>query len=335
MKAIEVSIVRRIHLSRRDLVLASMLAPVAAYSQSQVLPPRQAIQIIVPQAAGGAVDIIARALAEYCAQARGVPAIVINKPGAAGEIAASFVAGAAADGGTLLVGNSSTMVVSPQARKTKYDPLRDFRPLGGIVVADTIMVANKTLGVRTLDELVQYAKANPGRVAYGSNGVGGAFHLAMEYFQYLTGTTMLHVPFNGAAQAEMALVSNQVAVMVANTGPSMGHIRSGALVPLAVTGSQRSLELPDLVLASHVVPNYVANTWVGVYAPAALPDAQATELNSMLEQFFQTPKSAAFLKSRGFIPVPANLAKASSWMRDEMKTWGGIVAEARKKGPIE
>ena len=138
-----------------------------------------------------------------------------------------------------------------------------------------------------------------------------------------------------AAQAEMALVANQVGVMVANTGPAMAHIRNGTLVPLAVVGSRPSIELPDLVLASRVIPNFVANTWVAVYAPAAVPDARATQLNALVEQFARSEKGTAFLRSRGLIPVAANLQEAAQWTAAELRTWGAIVAEARKNGPIE
>lgn len=306
------------------------LAPLRGLAQQA----RGVTSLVVPQAPGGVVDLVTRAFADHFSQ-QNVPAIAVNKPGAAGEVAATFVAAAPADGTTLLVGNSSTMVVAPQVKKTRYDPVKDFRALGGIVVADTILVTNKATGITSLDDLVRHAKANPGKLAYGSNGVGGAFHLAMEYFQFLTGTKMLHVPFNGAAPAEMALVGNQVGVMVANTGPSMAHIRNGTLVPLAVVGSRPSIELPDLVLASRVIPNFVANTWVGVYAPAGLPDAKAAQVNGLLEQFARSPKGEAFLKSRGLIPVAADLQEAAQWTASEMRSWAAIVAEARKNGPIE
>lgn len=325
------------NINRRNLLAAGAGAALLgvnklAYAQGA---PKNVVTLVVPQAAGGAVDLIARAYAEYITTVRGAPAIVVNKPGAAGEIAATFVASAPADGSTLLVGNSSTMVVSPQVKKTRYDPVKQFRPLGGIVVADTLLVTNKALGVKTLEELVQYAKANPGKLTYGSNGVGGAFHLTMEYFQFLTDTKLLHIPFNGAAQAEIALIGNQVSVMVVNTGPAMAQIRNGTVVPLAVVGSKPSTDLPNVVLASNVVPNFVANTWVGIYAPAAIPENMASELNRIFESYFKTAKGDSFLRSRGFIPVPTNLAEATGWMDSEMRIWGRIVAEARKNGPLE
>jgi tripartite-type tricarboxylate transporter receptor subunit TctC len=324
-------------LNRRELLSVTTGAAVllAAGRTSAQGGPGGVVNLVVPQAAGGAVDLVARAYADYMTKARGTPAIVVNKPGAAGEIAATFVTGAPADGSTLLVGNSSTMVVSPQVKRTRYDPLRDLRALGGIVLADTVLLASKSLGVKTLDDLVRLARAQPGKLAYGSNGVGGAFHLAMEYFQFLTDTQLLHVPFNGAAQAEMALVGGQVQVMVANTGPAMAQVRTGALIPLAVTGSKPSIELPDLPLASATIPRFIANTWVGLYAPRNIPDAKAAELHAMVEDYFRDPQGAAFLRSRGFTPVPATLAEADAWLRGEMRIWGAIVAEARKKGPLE
>lgn len=322
---------------RRDFIvaaLASAFAGMAGHASAQG-GTNQVVTLVVPQAPGGAVDQIARAFADYMGQNSAFTAIVVNKPGAAGAIAADFVAAAPPDGTTLLVGNSSTMVVAPQVKKTRYDPLKDFKPLGGIVIADTIMVTNRTTGFKTIGDVVAYAKANPGKLAYSSNGVGGAFHLAMEYFQYLTGTKLLHVPFNGAAPAELALVSNQVGIMVANTSSTLAHIRNGTLVPLVVVGSKPSVDLPNVPLASSVIPNFVANTWVGLYAPAGLPEAKAAELNAILEQYFKEPKGSAFFKARGFIPVPGNLQDASAWIAREMQTWGAIVAEARKNGAHE
>ena len=321
-------------LSRRSFVTFSSSAITSVLAPSlSAQTIGKTTSIVVPQAPGGAVDISARAIAEFLTTSRGTPTLVVNKPGASGELAANFVAMAPSDGSTLLMGNSSTMVVSPQVRTTRYDPVRDFKALGGIIVLDTILVANKSLGFRNLDDLVRYARANTGKLSYASNGVGGAFHLAMEYFQTLTGTKLLHVPFNGASQAELAVVSNQVDLMVANTGPAMSHIRNGTLVPLAVVSSKRSIALPDLVLASSVIPNFEANTWVAVYGPSSLPDRQAVELNSLLEQFLAERND--FLRVRGFLPVPGTLADAASWMTRELKIWGAIVAAARKNGPLE
>lgn len=295
----------------------------------------RALSIVVTQVPGGASDFMARALSEHLGQTLNVPAIVLNKPGAAGEIAATLVSGSAPDGMTLLVGSSSAMAVSPQVRRTRYDPIKDFRALGGVVIADTIVVANPSRGFTSLKDVIGFARANPGKLSFASNGVGGAFHLAMEYFQSLAGIKLLHVPFNGSSQGELALLSNQVDLMVTNTASALPHVKKGSLSALAVVGSRPSQELPDVAMASASVPGFVANTWLAIYAPAALPDATANELNAAIERYLKSPKGEAFLRSRGFIHVESSLADARAWTLKEMQTWGAIVAAARKNGPIE
>ncbi|WP_158215209.1 Bug family tripartite tricarboxylate transporter substrate binding protein [Candidimonas nitroreducens] len=291
-------------------------------------------KLIVPQGPGGTVDIIGRAFTDFIQQSGKTPTITENKPGAAGEIAADYVARSPADGMTLLVGNSSTMVVNPQVKKVRYDPLRDFQCLGGIVLADTIMVANASLGFKTLNDVISYARAHPGKLAFASNGVGGAFHLGMEYFQALTGTKLLHVPFNSAAQAELALVSNQVALMIANTGPVVEFIRKGKVTPLAVVGEKPSIDLPNLVIASHIIPGFVVNTWVAVYAPAATPENTAVQLNSTLNKYLKDPRGKTLFQRQGLIPIPGTLTDAARWNRQEMKTWGKIVDAVKARGAI-
>lgn len=293
------------------------------------------LSIVVTQVPGGASDFMARALAEHLGAAMNIPAIVLNKPGAAGELAATFVSGSTPDGTTLLVGTSSTMVVSPQVRKTRYDPIKDFRALGGIVIADTILVANPSRGFTSLKDVVAFAKAHPGKLSYASNGIGGAFHLAMEYFLSLAGIKLLHVPFNGSSQGELALLGNQVDLMVTNTASALPHVKKGSLTALAVVGSRPSPELPDIPMASASIPGFVANTWLSIYAPAEIPEAAATELNASIERYLKGAKGQAFLHSRGFIHVEASLAEAGTWTAKEQQTWKTIVAAARKNGPIQ
>lgn len=291
--------------------------------------------LVVSQVPGGASDFYGRALAEHLGSAQGVPAIVQNRPGAAGEIAAIAVTGSAPDGNTLLVGTSSSIVVSPQVRPTRYDPRKDFRALGGVVVADTLMVAGTKRRFATLDDIIRFARAQPGTLTYASNGVGGAFHLAMEYFQSLAGIKLLHVPFQGASQGELAVLSGQIDLMVTNTASALPHIQRGTMVPVAVVGSAPSQELPDVPLASTVLPGFIANTWLATYGPAALPDGRAAELHGLIERYFAGPAGVAFLRTRGFIHVPSTLAQADAWTASEARAWQTIIAAARKNGPIE
>lgn len=320
---------------RRQFLIAAGLLGLAGTGSAQNQFGHQ-IVLVVPQTPGGAVDTLARSASKVLTQETGVPAIVINKPGAAGEIAAVQVANPnPADGTTLLMGNSSSMVVNPQVRKTRFDPVKDFRPLGGIVLADTLIVTNPQRGFSTLQEVIAAARKKPGQLPYASNGVGGAFHLAMEYFQALTDIKLLHVPFGGATDGQIALMSDQVGLMVTNTVSALPHIRSGKIVPLAVLSSKRSDELPQLALASEIVPRLEANTWVGAYAPSSMDEARARRLNTVFTGYLSDPGAKPFFRANGLIPVPGGLEQAEQWMQSELKTWQYIISVARQRGPIE
>lgn len=329
------NIMRRDLLQLGALLLASTLAPTIASAQNKEAFPSKPFSVVVPMSPGGATDVVARIFAQQLSQSLGQPAIVENRAGATGSIGALQVARAAADGHTLLVGPSSVMVVNPLVTKSQYNASRDFRPIGLLARAETVIVTNRATGFKTLDDVIQYAKTNPGKLAYGSNGQGGAFHLAGEFLQLAAGIDLLHVPYKGAAPAEAGLIGGETGLMITNTVSVLPHIRTGRLVALAVASPGRSRELPNVPPASETVPGYVVDTWVGLYAPAATTDAVIARLNAATNAFLRRPENAEAMRSRGLEPVPGSPDDAQRFQNQETAMWEKVVAAAKAKGRLD
>jgi tripartite-type tricarboxylate transporter receptor subunit TctC len=311
------------------------MVPNMASAQSQATFPSKPFSVVVPMSPGGATDVVARIFAQQLSQALGQPAVVENRAGGTGSIGAMQVARAAADGHTLLVGPSSVMVVNPLVSKSQYDVARDFRPVGLLARAETIIVTNAGTGFKTLDDVIQYAKKNPGKLAYASNGLGGAFHLAGEYLQMVAGIDLLHVPYKGAAPAEVGLIAGETGLMISNTVSVLPHIRTGRLVALAVASPGRSRELPNLPPASETLPGYVVDTWVGLYAPVGTSDAAIAKLNAATNAFLRNPENAQAMRSRGLEPLPGSPEDALRFQNQETATWAKVVAAAKAKGRLD
>ncbi|OWT63944.1 tripartite tricarboxylate transporter substrate binding protein [Candidimonas nitroreducens] len=308
---------------------------VSGVSNLTLAQSRKTISIVVPSNPGGASDILARALAENIARGFKASSIVLNKPGASGEIAALFVENTPIESPALLLGNSSTMAINPQVKPVHYDPRKDFRPIGAVIIADTVFVANPSKGFKSLADVVKYAKENEGKLTYASNGIGSAYHLAMAYFESLAGIKLLHVPFTGAAPAELAVVSKQVDLMITNTASSLPRIKSGQLTALAIMGSVPSYGLPEVPLASKYINSLVTDTWLCVFAPARLDDDSANKLNSSIEGYLKGSAGKEFLRSSGFIHLDVPLNRIPDWFSKQWNTWGKIIAIARESGPLE
>ncbi|MGO4326889.1 Bug family tripartite tricarboxylate transporter substrate binding protein [Cupriavidus sp. 2TAF22] len=298
------------------------------------LDPGRPVSIIVPTAPGATTDIMARAFARHLTRARGQAAVVENKTGATGAIGAQFVARAAPDGHTLLIGPSSTMVVNPLVQSVQYSTLNDFRIVGLLAKAETLIVANPAKGFRNLQDVIRYAKQNPGKLTYGSSGTGSVLHMAMEYLQLSAGIEMMHVPYKGTVQAEVALLSNEIDVLLTNTSSVEVHIRAGKLVPLAITSSTAGSELRGVPRASGAVPGYSVDTWLGVYVPARAGDDTVATLNAALNGFLADPASAGSMKNYGLTGAPGTPAEALQYQRAELGKWSQVVAAARAAGRV-
>lgn len=317
------------------LVLSGVtFMPTLTSAQGKDAYPSKPITLVVPSEAGAATDITARGLAQYLSTTLGKQVIVDNRPGASGAIGATYVARSAPDGYTLLVGPGTVMVVNPMVSKTQYDATRDFRPVGLLVGAELVFVTSPVTGFKTLGDVIQYAKKNPGKLNYASTGAGSSFHLATELLQDAAGVEMLHVPYKGGSSTEMALISGDIGFMLANTAYALPHIRSGRMVPLAIASPGKSSELPNVPSASETVPGYEANTWNGLYAPAGTSDEIIAKLNAATNAYLRDPKEAASMRAKGLEPLPGSPADALRFQSQEQAKWGRVVSLVRSKGRL-
>ena len=278
---------------RRRGMLAGLgavgLASAANRAQAQGWA-RRPVRLVVPFPAGGPPDVLGRAMAEALAARWGQPVVIDNRPGAGGNLGAEHVARSAPDGHTLLLCASSHVQGSALFHNLPFDPLRDFSAVAMLSIYALVAIVHPSVPVQTLAELVALAKREPGRVTYGSTGVGTPTHLVVELFRLRAGIELTHVPYGGAAPAQTAILAGQVMAMFNNPVLSIPAIRDGALRGLATTGAARMPQLPDLpTVAESGYPGFEAGTWYGVLAPAGLPAPLAESLADDFDAVLATP----------------------------------------------
>ena len=280
------------------LIAGLLLAFAALGAVAQTKPTR----LIVPYPPGGPLDIVARALAEKVQPSLGT-VIVENRPGAGGNLGADLAAKAAPDGSTLVIGAVATHAINPWLfKRMPYDPIRDFTPITGIARAPNVLVMNaetaEKLGIRTVADLIGYAKKNPAKLNYGSGGNGSAGHLAGEMFKSQAGVFMLHIPYAGGSPAQLALLSGQVDLTFDNLASASANIRSGKLRAIAVTTAERAAamrEVPTIAESGSAfgLGNFAINTWFGLFGPALLPPATTQRLNKAFVEALASPELKA------------------------------------------
>ena len=292
-----------------SLALAALAAaPVAAQQY-----PARTVRVIVPYPAGGGNDLIARAAADELGRRLGQQFIVDNRAGGSTIIGAELTARAPADGYTLMVTSGTTFAIIPNLKpKIPYDPVRDFAPVSLLAVQPYLLVVNPSLPVRSVRQLIALARANPGKIAYGSPAVGAGGHLAAELFKIMTGTDLQHVPYRGASQALTDVVAGQVSLMFSSPGSVHAFVASGKLRAIAVTSAQRSALAPDVpTVAEGGVPGYESIQWNAMAAPRGTPAAAIERLNAELAAAMKLPEFRDRLLAQGFdgaVSTPQELA---------------------------
>lgn len=299
-----------------------LAAPEAVHAQDW---PQRPIKIVVPYAPGGNTDAIARITAERLTTALGQPVLVENRAGAGGATAADFVAKSLPDGYTLFVAALSQFGPVPLTQKVNYDPLKDFTPIANIGANGFVIAVNPQLPVKDLKEFVDYVKARPGKLNYGSGGTGSLTHLAALLFLNRAGLDMVHVPYKGGAPALADTLSGQVQMYAGSPSELLQHAAGGKIKLLGITSDKRNAQLPNVSAITELYPGFKAMTWNGLVAPAALPAAITGRLAAEMQKLM---KDAAFLDRLarlGLDPVPTTPASFAADIRTEYAMWRDLI----------
>ena len=309
-------------------VMALSLGSLPAQAQSPF--PSKPIKIVVPNAAGGAADLTARAVGQKMAEALGQPVVIDNKPSAGGIVAGEMVAKAAPDGHTILLISSGTAVSESLFKSLPFDTVKDFIPVAPLAALDLVIVSAEGGKFKTLSDLIAYAKANPGKLNIGTPNIGTTQHLAAELFKSATGLDIQIVPFNGTPPVINALRGGQIDAGVDILGPLLSQIKGNALRPLAVTGTKRARALPDVPTAKEAgVANYVASSWNGLAVPAGTPKDVVARLNKEINAALNDPAVHKRLEELNLDPQPGTPEQAAALLHNDIKRWSEVITRAK------
>ena len=318
----------------KSLSLSILLAatPFTTHAQSDAFPTKP-IRLIVPFAPGGSVDLISRLMSAKMSELLGQQLIVDNRAGASGNIGSELVARASADGYTLLM-NTLPFVVNPAIfPRVPYHPINDFAPVGQVSTSPSVLTVHPSVPVNSVKDLLALAKARPGNLSYGSNGVGSAYHIAGALFATLAGIQLLHVPYRGGgATAITDLVSGRVDMMWNNPAFLLPNVRAGKLKALGVTGRQRIPGIKDVpTIAESGLPGYEISGWQGLLGPAHLPKGVVARLHGALLDAFSTSAMQTLWESRGMTFVQQSPEQFSLRLRQDFETYGKLIRQVGNK----
>jgi tripartite-type tricarboxylate transporter receptor subunit TctC len=321
--------------TRRQLILtmaiglasASLCAP--AFAQDNW--PNQPVRLVVPFAAGGTSDILARMVADRLRLALGQPVLVDNRGGAGGVIGADVVAKATPDGHTILLGTIASHAINPALQpRMPYDAVKDFAPVILLGSISNVLLVGATQSFKSVSDLVAAAKARPGVIAFASAGNGSSQHMSGETFKLLAGAELMHVPYRGSAPAIQDLMAGQVPVSFETVTVALPHIQGGKVRALAVTSAKRSAMLPDTpTLQEAGIAGFDVSSWQGIYAPAGTPPAVVERLNTEIQKIINEPDMAARMAGLGLAHQPNTPAQFASFGAQEITKWTRIVKEGK------
>ena len=316
--------------SRRDIIIgaASMAAPILFSGAARAAEPypSKLITIIVPQAPGGANDIIARALGQKLAATIGSPVIVENKAGAGGNVGTAYAAHLPKDGYSLMITAQSVQTINPFLyRKVPFDPVRDFEPVGLVGVAPYMLAVNPNFPAKNLRELIALAKAQPGKINYASAGNGTVNHMLGEMLKVAAGIDIVHVPYRGAAPAAADVVGGQLPMTFGSFPGLMPFVKGGQLRAIGVCTEKRTMLAPDLPTLAETVPGLYANAWYGMFAPAGTPKEIINKLHTEIVKAMNSPELKERLAVLGVEPTTSTPDQLALLMKDDLVRWAKIV----------
>jgi tripartite-type tricarboxylate transporter receptor subunit TctC len=308
---------------------AAILFTCAAFAAHGQAYPAKPVRLIVPFPPGGAVDYYARTVQNRLADTLGQPIVIENRTGAGGMVGAELVAKSPPDGYTLLVGNIAALAINVGIySKMPYDPVKDLTPILRTVAVDYVMVVHPSVPAKTTAELIAYAKANPGKLSYGSAGSGSAPHLSAELLKARAGIDMVHVPFKGGGPMVTDLLGGQIQVVIGDQANLMPHVKAGKLRALAVGTLTRSPTYPDLpTIAESGYPGFEARAWQGIAGPAGLPPDIARQLNAAFVKVMAMPDVRARLVEGGLDPIVSSPEEFGEFIRAEIAKWSKVAKD--------
>jgi tripartite-type tricarboxylate transporter receptor subunit TctC len=295
--------------------------------------PSKPVKIIFGFPAASATDVVARAVGQKLSEKWGQPVVIDNRPGAGGNLGSEIAAKLPADGYNIFFGTVANAISTSYYSKLNYDYLKDFTPITLVATTPLVLVANPAFAPKTTKELIDYLKANPGKVDFGSGGPGTSNHLAGEMFKAATGTQMTHVPYKGTPAAYMDLMSGRITLMFDNIVAVMPHIKTGALKPIAVTSAQRATSLPDVpTIAESGLPGFEAVSWIGALVPAGTPKDIVDKIHADMVAVLRMPDVQERLAASGAVIVGNTPEQFAAWNRNEIDKWAKAVKASGAKG---
>jgi len=318
-------------ITRRDILAGATgaaLAGIAPWSRAAEWPDHP-LRLAIGYPPGGSADGVARPLLAPLEKALGQPVVMDYRPGAGGATAAEAVSRAAPDGYAVHLIEGSVMTALPYLRKLAFDPVKTLQPIGMAATGGVVIVAHPSLGLNSIDDLIKAAKASPGKLSYGTSGVGGAQHLAAEQFQASTGIKMLHVPYKGGGPAMTDLVGGQIQLLFSSMTPAIPFVKSGKIKALGVTSLERATSLPDVpTVAEQGVPGFESIVWLAVVAPKGLPDAVARKLAAAVAAATSNPQVQSEIRMQGYEPFVEGPEALAKRIQADSAKWSKIIKDA-------
>jgi tripartite-type tricarboxylate transporter receptor subunit TctC len=315
---------------RRHLGMLALSLFSGPFAWSQPATP---VRLVVPFATGGPTDVAARVMAPLLSESLGRPVIVDNRVGATGAIGAEYVAKSPADGSTILFGTSSIMAANVALMpKLPFDPIQDFVALSQIAAIENILVVHPSVPANNVQELIRYARDNPGKLNYGSSGVGSTYHLGAEFFANLAKVQMTHVPYKGQGPAVQDLLAGHLQVMFDAYNSAVPNMKAGRVRALGLTSAKRNPDLPDLpTVAEQGLPGYVTAQWLAFFLPAKTPAATVDKLNQTVVSILQRPDVRDRFLRLGLLPVSSTPSELDTLLKRDIALWSKVVKEGNIK----
>jgi len=319
------------HFTKLTSAFAGML--LAAFSFNSMATadsyPSRAVTIVVPYNAGGTTDTVARIVAQYLSEKLGQAVVVENKPGTSGTVGAGVVARSDPDGYTLLMGTISTHATNPSLYKSlPYDNIKDFSPISLCASSPNMLIVNPSVPAKSVAELIDLLKKNPGKYTYGSNGAGTSQHLIAELFKAQTGTDILHIPYKGSGKMIVDVVAGHIDMSFDNMPTALGQMKADKVRGLAVTALERVSQAPDVPTLAETMPGFRAGSWQGLFAPAGVPEEALNKLSEAVQAVLKMDAVKERFNKLGATPEPMTRAKFTGFVKSETERWAKVIADA-------